>query len=75
MAALEIQNRAKKQLSAVERELLARATDSPIPVDELSRQLQLKEHAVVDIAENLVDMGLLEIEDRGHSVVAKPIES
>ena len=75
VAALEIQNRAKKQLSAVERELLARASESPIPVDELSRQLQLKEHAVVDIAENLVDMGLLEIEDRGHSVVAKPIES
>jgi hypothetical protein len=62
-------------LSAPERRLLAAAAGQPAPIPELARSLELSEHELVDLAEPLLDRGLLvELEDGASLMTAREVQ-
>lgn len=70
-AALDLQAQGAAQLSAMETALLAQCRDNARPLSELAMELKLGAHAAVDIAERLVDLGLLTVGPNGRTVLAK----
>jgi DNA-binding MarR family transcriptional regulator len=66
--ALDLQNEGATQLSSMESAVMAQSQSSTQSITEIAAHLKISEHAAVDIAERLVDLGLLEVVDDGHSI-------
>jgi hypothetical protein len=66
--ALELQTQGATQLSPIELTILKESRDNPIALQILSEKLMLGKHATVDLAERLVDLGLLKVLDDGKKV-------
>ncbi len=61
-------------LSPIQRELINATTAGPRPLNELATLLALTEHALVDLAEELLDLGLLVEVDDGASLAAARVD-
>jgi hypothetical protein len=68
--ALELKNKGAAQLSPIELSLLKESHDEPIALQDLATKLMIGKHATVDLAERLVDLGLLKVLDDGKKVQA-----
>ena len=71
ISALELQTQGAAQLTALEKDVLQRSEEIR-SVEELAGELQLGQHALVDIAERLVDLGLAQVLDSGAKIQARP---
>jgi hypothetical protein len=72
LSALELHLRGATQLSAIEQEILQRSKIEICSVEELALEFKLGQHAFVDIAERLVDLGLVQVLDHGKRLQALP---
>jgi len=66
--ALDLQSQGATQLSSMESAVMAQSQSHPQSILAIADQLKISQHAAVDIAERLVDLGLLEVIKDGHSI-------
>jgi predicted Ser/Thr protein kinase len=62
-------------LNQLETDLLARISDNEKGIMELAKELNLSDHQAVDLAERLLDAGLLSLKEDGHTVYKRQAET